>query len=111
MTMLPAHAPSQWMLVFGSVPRASDAGALVPQKSPDVSYVSRHMRKRTIPPMTLLLTHAPPPPLWILVLGLAPRASGVDLLVRWKPPGVDYISRRVRHDRPPPDTSEDVDIL
>ena len=42
---------------------------------------------------------------------LAPRASGIDLLVQWKPPGVDCNSRRVRQDRPPPGTSEDVGIL
>ena len=105
-----------WMLVFGSAPRVSGADILVPlvpQKSPDAGYVSRHTctPERTTPPVTLLLTHTPPPPLWTLALRLAPRAGGIDLLVQWKPPGADDTSRRVRHDRPPPGTSEDVDIL
>ena len=111
MALPPTHTPPRWMLVLGSAPRASDTGVLVPHKSPDVSYVSRHIRKRTTPTVMLLPTHTPPPPLWIRVLRLAPRASGIDLLVQWKPPGVDYNSRRVRQDRPPPGTSEDVDIL
>ena len=92
-----------------SAPRASDTDILVPQKPPNVSYVSRRMRKRTTPPVALLPTHTPP--LWILVLRSAPRASGTGLLVPQKPPDVGYISRRVRHDHHPPGTSEDVNIL
>ena len=111
MAMPPTHAPSRWMLVLGSAPRASDTGVLVPQKSPDVSYVSRHMRKLTTPPVVLLPTHTPPPPLWILVLRLAPRASGAGLLVPQTPPDVGHISRHVRHDHHPPGASEDVNIL
>ena len=103
------------MLVLGSAPRASDTGVLVPQKSPDVSYVSRHIRKRTTPPMILLPTHTPPPPLWILVLRLAPRASGAGILVPHRPPErppeFGYISRRVRHDHRLPSTSEDVNVV
>ena len=115
MTMPPTHAPSRWMLVLGSAPRANDAGVLVPQKSPDVSYVSRHMRKRTAPPMVLLPTHTPPPPLWNLVLRVPPRASGAGNLVPHtppeRPPEFCYISRRVRHDHRLPSTSEDVNVV
>ena len=109
MALPPTHTPPLWMLVLGSAPRASDTGVLVPQKPPDVSYASRHIRKRTTPPMTLLPTRTPP--LWMLVLRSAPRASGIDLLVPQKPPDVGYTNRRVRHDHHPPGTSEDVNIL
>ena len=65
--------------------------------------------------MTLLPTHTPPPPLWILVLRLAPRASGAGVLVPQRPPErppeFGYISRRVRHDHHLPGTSEDVNIV
>ena len=109
MALPPTHTPPLWMLVLGSAPRASDTGVLVPQKPPDVSYVSRRIRKRTTPPMPLLPTHTPP--LWMLVLRSAPRASGIDPLVPQKPPDVGYTSRRVRHDHLHLDTSEDVNIL
>ena len=95
--------------MFRSAPRASDTDILVPQKPPNVSYVSRRTRKRMTPPMTLLPTRTPP--LWILVLRSAPHASGAGLLVPQKPPDVGYISRRVRHDHHHPGTSEDVNIL
>ena len=62
--------------------------------------------------MVLLPTHTPPPPLWILVLRLAPRASGAGILVPQRPPErFGYISRRVRHDHHLPGTSEDVNIV
>ena len=77
-------------LVIRSAPRASDTDILVPQRPPNVSYVSGRTRKRTKPPMALLPTHTPP--LWILVLRSAPRASGTGLLVSQKPPDVGYIS-------------------
>ena len=59
--------------------------------------------------MALLPTHTPP--LWMLMLRSAPRASGTDLLVPQKTPDVGYTSRRVRHDHHSPGTSEDVNIL
>ena len=98
------------LLVLRLTPHARCAGILVPQKPPDFSCVSRRIRQWTPLPLEQLPTHKPPL-LWIPALRPTPRASGVDLLVQWKPPGVDYISRRVRHDRPPPGTSENVDIL
>ena len=65
--------------------------------------------------MTLLPTHTPPPPLWILVLRLPPRASSAGNLVPHRPPErppeLGYISRRVRHDHRLPSTSEDVNIV
>ena len=45
------------------------------------------------------------------VLRSAPRTSGADILVPQKPPDFGYISRRVRHDRHVPGTSEDVNIV
>jgi hypothetical protein len=60
-------------------------------------------------------THTPPPPLWILVLRLGPRASSAGNMVPHRlperPPELGYISRRVRHDHRLPNTSEDVNIV
>ena len=52
--------------------------------------------------MTMPPTHAPP--LWMLVVRSAPRASDTDILVPQKPPNAGYVSRRTRKRTTPPMT-------
>ena len=58
--------------------------------------------------LTLLMTHTPP--LWMLMLRSAPRASGAEMLVPRKPPDFGYASRRTGNNHHVPGTDEDVNI-